>query len=97
MVEKVTGKKKPMITCPLPIAKILAPIAELYYKITKTRPVFTRYSIETILSNSDISSEKAKKELGYHPRSMLESITDTVRWWGDHLGMVKRSLRIKEN
>jgi dihydroflavonol-4-reductase len=97
LVEKVTGKKKPMITCPLPIAKILAPIAELYYKITKTRPVFTRYSIETILSNSDISSEKAKKELGYHPRSMLESITDTVRWWGDHLGMVKRSLRIKEN
>lgn len=96
LVEKVTGKKKPMITFPLPIAKIVAPIAELYYKITKTRPVFTRYSIETILSNSDISSEKAKKELGYQPRSLLESITDTVRWWGDHLGLVKRSLRIKE-
>jgi len=95
LVEKVTGKKKPMITFPLPIAMIVAPIAELYYKITKTRPVFTRYSIETVLSNSEISSEKAKKELGYKPRRLAESIADTVRWWGDHLGMIKRSLRIK--
>ncbi len=95
LVEKVTGKKKPMITFPLPIALIVAPIAELYYKITKTRPIFTRYSIETVLSNSEISSEKAKKELGYEPRSLAESIGDTVRWWGGHLGMIKRSLRIK--
>jgi len=95
LVEKVTGKKKPMITFPLPIAMIVAPIAELYYKITKTRPVFTRYSIETVLSNSVISSEKAKQELGYKPRTLAESIADTVRWWGDNLGLTKRSLRIK--
>lgn len=96
LVEKVTGKKKPMITFPLPIAMIVAPIAELYYKITKTRPVFTRYSIETVLSNSEISSEKAKRELGYKPRTLAVSIADTVRWWGDHLGIIKRTLRINE-
>lgn len=96
LVEKVTGKKKPMITFPLPIAWIVAPIAELYYKITKTRPVFTRYSIETVLSNSEVSSEKAKNELGYKPRGLAESVADTVRWWGDHLGLIKRSLRINE-
>ena len=96
LVEKVTGKKKPMITFPLPIALIAAPIAELYYKITKTRPVFTRYSIETVLSNSEVSSEKAKNELGYKPRGLAESVADTVRWWGDHLELIKRSLRINE-
>jgi dihydroflavonol-4-reductase len=96
LVEKVTGKKKPMITFPLPIAMIVAPIAELYYKITKTRPVFTRYSIETVLSNSEISSEKAKDELGYSPRGLAESIADTVHWWGTHLGLIKRSLRVNK-
>jgi dihydroflavonol-4-reductase len=95
LVEKVTGKKSPMITFPLPIAMIVAPIAEFYYKITKTRPRVTRYSLETVFSNSEISYKKAKDDLGYQPRSMVESVTDTVRWWWENLGKTKRTLRIK--
>ncbi|MDY6846666.1 MAG: SDR family oxidoreductase [Chloroflexota bacterium] len=95
LVEKVTGKKSPMITFPLPVAMIVAPIAEFYYKITKTRPKITRYSLETVFSNSEISSEKAKDELGYKPRTLVESITDTVRWWWENLEKTKRTLRIK--
>jgi dihydroflavonol-4-reductase len=94
LVQKVTGKNTPPITFPLPIAKIIAPIAELYYKITKTPPRFTRYSIETVLSNSDISYEKASRELGYQPRTLVQSITDTVKWWIENLKITKRSLRI---
>lgn len=94
LVQKVTGKKTPLITFPLPIAKIVAPIAELYYKFTKTPPRLTRYSIETVFSNSEISSEKANKELGYQPRMLYQSITDTVRWWMENLGLTKRSLRL---
>ena len=94
IVQKITGKKTKAITFPLPIAVILAPMAELYYKITKTRPRFTRYSLETISSNSKISSAKAKKELGYHPRKLTKSISDTVRWWLSNLKLTKRSLRL---
>ncbi len=94
IVQKVTGKKSSMITFPLPIAKIVAPIAEFYYKLTKTKPRVTRYSIETIMSNSDISCEKAKQELGYKPRTMVQTITDTVNWWLENLGITKRSLRL---
>jgi len=94
LVQKVTGKKTPLITFPLPIAKIVAPIAELYYKITKTTPRLTRYSIETVFSNSHISSEKANQELGYQPRTLYQSITDTVRWWMENLGLTKRTLRL---
>ncbi len=94
LVQKVTGKTTPPITFPLPIAKIIAPIAELYYKITKTPPRFTKYSIETVFSNSDISSEKASQELGYQPRSLVQSIADTVKWWMENLKRTKRTLRL---
>jgi dihydroflavonol-4-reductase len=94
LVQKVIGKETPPITFPLPIAKIIAPIAELYYKISKTPPRFTRYSIETVLSNSDISSEKAMTKLGYQPRNLVHSVTDTVKWWIENLKRTKRSLRL---
>ncbi len=93
LVQRVTGKKKKPITFPLPIVLIVAPIAELYYKITKTKPLVTRYSLETIVSNSEISSDKAKAELGYHPIRLAKSITDTVRWWLQNLRFTKRRLR----
>ncbi|MBG0788735.1 MAG: NAD-dependent epimerase/dehydratase family protein [Anaerolineaceae bacterium] len=93
VIQKVTGRKSPMITFPLPIAMIVAPIAEFFYKITKTKPRITRYSIETVVSNSAISCEKAKQELGYHPRAMLQTVTDTVKWWMENLGLTHRTLR----
>lgn len=95
LVQKITGRKTPMITIPLPIAMIMAPLAEFYYKITKTKPRITRYSLETVISNSEISSEKAKTELGYKPRKLTESVADTVRWWWKNLGLTKRKLRIE--
>ena len=94
LVKKVTGKDTKVISFPLPVALIVAPMAELYYKLTKTRPTFTRYSIETVISNSDILSDKAKSELGYKPRSLVISIADTVRWWWENLGLTKPSLRL---
>ena len=94
LVQKLAGKATPPITFPLPIAMIVAPMAELYYKITKTRPWFTRYSLETVVSNSVISSDKAKTELGYQPRTLAHSVGDTVRWWWDNLNLTKKSLRL---
>lgn len=94
LVQKVTGKVTPVITFPLPIALIIAPMAELYYKLAKTRPSFTRYSLETVVSNSDIRSDKAKTELGYQPRMLASSVADTVRWWWENLSLIKRSLRL---
>jgi len=94
LVQKITGKKTKPITFPLPIALIVAPMAEFYYKITKTRPRVTRYALETVFSNSNISSEKAKKELGYHPRKLVKSITDTIGWWLENLKLTSRSLRL---
>lgn len=65
---------------PLFIAKLTAPIFEIYYHLRKQTPLFTRYSLYTLQAKSTFSHEKAAAELGYHPRSLDETIRDTVSW-----------------
>ncbi len=50
---------------PLWLAKLVAPICELYYNVKKQIPLFTKYSYTLLSSNSNFSNEKAKKELNY--------------------------------
>ena len=53
---------------------------EVYYKLSKSTPLFTRYSIRKLLSNCNFSIEKAKTELGYAPMSVEQSVRDMVEW-----------------
>jgi dihydroflavonol-4-reductase len=80
LVQDVLGYRIVAVTIPMWIAKIGAKIMPLYYKLTKRIPKFTDYSLETLQSNSDISSGKAKRELGYAPRDLATTIKDTIRW-----------------
>jgi dihydroflavonol-4-reductase len=81
IVQNCVGFRAPRIKIPIDLAKFAAMFTPLYYRITRTTPRFTPYSIETVLSNSQISHEKARRELGYSPRRLKESLTDTVTWW----------------
>ena len=73
-------KKRIKIVLPLCLAELVAPICELYYKIKKQTPLFTKYSLYTLSSNSNFSNEKAKKELEYKNRDMKDTIKDTIKW-----------------
>jgi dihydroflavonol-4-reductase len=81
MVQDFMGKHTPTITIPVWLAKFGSLFTPLYYRLSKKPPKFTEYSIKTVQSNSDISCKKAKKELGYHPREMIATVADTIRWW----------------
>jgi dihydroflavonol-4-reductase len=93
-VQSVVGIHTPEIKFSAPIAYLVAPLAEIYYRITKTRPRFTKYSVETLQSNSLISSAKAQEFLGYRPRNLLITARDTVQWWIRNLSKTTSSLRI---
>lgn len=73
----VHGKYK-KICVPLKLAKIAAPVFEKIGEITKTRPLFTKYSLYIMDSNGRFSHDKATKELGYTPRDMKDTIRDTI-------------------
>ena len=84
------------IYVPMKLARIFAPLAEWFYRITKTRPRFTRYSIDTLLSNSVVSGEKAAEFLGFHARPLEETVRDSVEWWQANADTVKPSLRVAQ-
>ena len=77
-LQQVGNLKK--IRCVLPkwFVNMVAPMAELYYKMRRTSPLFTRYSMHTLFSNANFSHEKADRELGYTTRSLKETLRDTV-------------------
>lgn len=72
--------KPPKWKIPLPIAIGSAWVVESFCRIIKAKPMFTVYAIKVLQSNCEISSDKAKKELGYKARSMKESIEDGLNW-----------------
>ena len=81
LVQKVMGFATTTIMIPLSIARLVAKMGPLYYKLTRQTPKFTTYSLDTVCGNSVISHAKASRELGYRARPLFESVTDTIRWW----------------
>lgn len=77
--DSIKIKRKKSIF-PMFLAKLTAPLSEIYYSILKQTPLYTRYSLYTLNSNSNFSNEKAKRELGFTNRELQETIKDTVEW-----------------
>jgi dihydroflavonol-4-reductase len=80
-VREITGKNFFQMKIPFDLAKFAALFTPMYYQLAKATPRFTPYSLEVLQSNSNISHAKATYELGYSPRSLYESIKDTVKWF----------------
>ncbi len=79
-LEEATGVEAPKCKIPLWLAKITAPLSELYYKMLRQQPLYTSYSIYTLCSNSLTSHSKATMELGYRPRPIKQALFDAVHW-----------------
>ena len=80
-VREVTGRAFTRVKIPFHLAEFAARFTPTYYIWSKAKPRFTPYSLEVLQSNSQISHTKATRELGYRPRTLYESITDTARWF----------------
>ena len=81
IVAEISGNFAPEIVIPFPLAFFLASFTELFYRINKGIPKFTRYSLKVLQDNSVITSEKARNELGFVVRPIRETIMDTLNWW----------------
>ena len=80
-VREITGKHFFQMKVPFDLAEFAARFTPWYYRKSKSTPRFTPYSLEVLQSNCNISHDKATRELGYHPRTVYETITDTVKWF----------------
>ncbi len=80
----ITKKRLPSYRIPMSIAHFVSHFTPAYYRLTRTKPRFTPYSLEVLRSNSVISHAKAQRELGYMPRSLKNCLVDTVEWFREN-------------
>ncbi len=90
-LQKITGKSPPRFKAPLWLAKSVGRLADLYYRVSGDKPLITEYSVDVLASNSMISCDKARKDLGYNPRPLRTSLEDSVQWFYEngHLNVDK--------
>ena len=84
LMKGVTKSKRHLVWIPHWIAYICSPFVQLYYRIFKLKPLFTPYSLSTLMSNSNYSHEKAKKTFGYAVTAFKKTLEDTIRWTTEH-------------
>lgn len=81
LLEEISGVKAPAFKVPSWLARTAGTLAPLYYRMVRSKPVFTKYSVDVLNSNSLIRSDKARAELGYTSRPARESISDAIDWF----------------
>ena len=79
LVSNYAGIKKINKVVSIKLVKGIAPFFELYYRIRKKTPIFTKYSLYTLKANANFTNAKAKKELAYKPRNIKYTIEDLVK------------------
>ncbi len=80
LVQDVLGERAPKLVVPFALAEAFAHCAEIFYRLTRMTPRFTRYSLHTVRDGCLVTSAKAKGELDYHARPLRETIADTLAW-----------------
>lgn len=95
MFEKlriISGRKYKINVLPMWFAKISAPLAELFYRLRKLPPIYTKYSLYTLKSNSYFSSEKAKNEFGYETQALDNTFIDAVMWLNERKRLKRKKI-----
>jgi dihydroflavonol-4-reductase len=82
LVEEATGVLPPKFTSPQWLAKMGVPLVKAMSKITHTPLLYTYETLEVLVRcNHNISSLKARRELGFYPRPLSETLKDTFDWF----------------
>ena len=80
LVGRLSGRRAPGLFLPRRLAGLAAPIFERRSIRRGEKPFFTPYSISVLGSNGNFSHKKASDELGYSPRDLSDTLSDTLRW-----------------
>ena len=83
LVEQVTGRRAPRLVSPMWLARSVAPGAEWFAHLAGRRPLFTPESLYALRNHLEISSERARQELGHAPRALEATVRDTFEWFRD--------------
>jgi len=80
VVEEVSGRPAPRLTCPMWLARFAAPFVETWGHMVGSRPKFTSASLQVLRSNGKVDISKAARQLGHSPRPLRKTVADTLAW-----------------
>jgi hypothetical protein len=81
LVEQVVGVRPPAFTCPMWLARAVAPVSMVYARMVGREVLFTTESLYALRANRHVLHDKATRELGYQPRPTLETVRDLYQWF----------------
>lgn len=81
ILEEITGVPAPRVVLPMWLARFSVPLLAIADRRNGKRPRITNVSLRELQSNPNISSQKATRDLDYHPRPLRETLTDTLSWF----------------
>lgn len=93
-LSKITGKRPIRTVLPMWLAKLTAPLSEIYYRLLKQPPLYTKYALFTLEVNSNFTHQKATHELNFNPRPLEETLKDAACWFKEN-GRLKVKKRKK--
>ena len=88
--EQATGVPAPRLVLPVLPARLWAPFQAAWDRGRGRRPLYTLATLRAVSRcNRQISCAKARAELGFRARPVVESVKDAYRWFKEH-GMLGR-------
>lgn len=81
-VRQLTNGKPILAYLPLGLARAAAPLFEKISLRRREPLYFTPYSVAVLGSNGHFSHHRASEELAYQPRSLADTLRDTLAWLG---------------
>jgi dihydroflavonol-4-reductase len=78
---EISETKVPRLVFPLWAARIGAPFVVAACRLAGRRPLYTYEALRPLDGNRSISHGRATRELGYQPRSLRETVVDTLQWF----------------
>ena len=82
LVAEIGGAPAPRLVVPHWLARLAAPAATTWSALAGGEPRFTRDSLAALRTGHPaISHARAAAELGFDPRPLRETVTDTLAWF----------------
>jgi dihydroflavonol-4-reductase len=82
-VARLVGRRPPRVRIPHQLAMGVAHVSEAWSRVSRREPQVTLDAVRMARKIMYFSSDKAKQELGYMPRSGKHAIADAVAWFRD--------------
>ena len=70
-----------LVMFPLWLVRFASSIVLKWAHLLNRKPFFTPYSIDVLMSNSEVDASKAARELNFKPRDMDDTLRETVSWF----------------